>query len=255
MPLIIRFPSPSLSHQVTGSSGCGKSSFINRVRGLTPEDEFVLDESGKEVPNPEYAAVGVTETTMAPHEYPFPGNDKITIWDLPGANTVNFPTSRYSEEMKFADYDAFIILTKDRFTETDKEIASQIKELSKPFFFARTQMDTTLKNEAEDRGKKFNKEETMEKIRVKCREALGDPGQDIYLISKKEKVEVEAGNLKFEIEFRDNRRLKHAVRVKESTFPKTHSFKNRWWTACKGFNEQPLVIIAVTTMCNCSALL
>ena len=89
-------------------------------------------------------------------------------------------------------------------------------------------MDTTLKNEAEDRGKKFNKEETMEKIRVKCREALGDPGQDIYLISKKEKVEVEAGNLKIEIEFRDNRLLKHAVRIKESTFRKTHSFKTRW---------------------------
>ena len=88
MPLIIRFPSRSLSHQVTGSSGCGKSSFINRVRGLTPKDEFVLDESGKEVPNPEYAAVGVTETTMAPHEFPFPGNDKITIWDLPGARVA-----------------------------------------------------------------------------------------------------------------------------------------------------------------------
>ena len=68
----------------------------------------------------------------------------------------------------------------------------------------------------------------MEKIRVKCREALGDPGQDIYLISKKEKVEVEAGNLKIEIEFRDNRLLKHAVRIKESTFRKTHSFKTRW---------------------------
>ena len=35
--------------QVTGSSGCGKSSFINRVRGLTPDDAFFENESGEEV--------------------------------------------------------------------------------------------------------------------------------------------------------------------------------------------------------------
>ena len=112
-----------------------------------------------------YAAVGPTETTTERKEYAFPENDKITIWDLPGANTSKFPIKKYAEEMKFKDYDAFIILTKDRFYETDKEIARQIRELGKPFFFARTQMDSTMQNEASDRGGKFNEEETMEKIR------------------------------------------------------------------------------------------
>ena len=84
--------------------------------------------------------------------------------------------------MNFKDYQAFIILTKDRFYETDKEIARQIRELRKPFFFARTQMDTTMKNEAEDRGRKFNEEETKEMIRSNCREELDDPEQEILLI-------------------------------------------------------------------------
>ena len=129
-----------------------------------------------------YAAVGVTETTTQPRPYVFPENPQITIWDLPGANTAKFPIGSYAEEMNFKEFHALIILTKDRFYETDKEIARQIKELSKPFFFARTQMDTTMKNEAEDRGRKFNEEETKEMIRSNCREELDDPEQEICLI-------------------------------------------------------------------------
>ena len=159
-----------------------------------------------------YAAVGVTETTTEPRPYVFPGNDKIKIWDLPGANTTKFPISRYAEEMNFKDYHAFIILTKDRFYETDKEIAKQIRDLSKPFFFARTQMDTTMKNEAEDRGRKFNEEETKEMIRRNCREELDDPEQEIYLISKKSPIRVEVGKKEVEISFPDNQLLKMAVR-------------------------------------------
>ena len=150
-----------------------------------------------------YAAVGVTETTTEPRPYAFPGNDKIKIWDLPGANTTKFPISRYAEEMNFKDYQAFIILTKDRFYETDKEIARQIRELGKPFFFARTQMDTTMKNEAEDRGRKFNEEETKEMIRNNCREELDDPeqeilsrlSQDIYPIYLRIFISFSLGNL------------------------------------------------------------
>ena len=158
-----------------------------------------------------YAAVGVTETTTERRPYVFPENPQITIWDLPGANTTKFPISRYAEEMKFKDYHAFIILTKDRFYETDKEIARQIRELGKPFFFARTQMDTTMQNEASDRGRKFNEEETKEMIRRNCREELDDPEQEIFLLSKKKKIMVEAGTKEVEVTFPDNDLLKIAV--------------------------------------------
>ena len=153
-----------------------------------------------------------TECTTSRRGYIFPENPQITIWDLPGANTTNFPLSKYVEAMKFKEYHAFIILTKDRFYETDKEIAKKIRDLSKPFFFARTQMDTTMKNESEDRGRKFNEEETKEKIRRNCREALDDPEQEIYLISKKDRIRVEAGKQEVEVTFPDNQLLKMAVR-------------------------------------------
>ena len=159
-----------------------------------------------------YAAVGVTETTTQPRAYVFPGNDKIKIWDLPGANTTKFPISRYAEEMNFKDYQAFIILTKDRFYETDKEIAKQITELQKPFFFAQTQMDLMLQNNAEDKGRKFNEEETKEMIRRNCREELDDPEREIYLISKRSPITVEVGKKEVEISFPDNQLLKMAVR-------------------------------------------
>ena len=140
---------------------------------------------GEEVPNPMYAAVGVTESTTLRRGYNFPENPQITIWDLPGANTTKFPMSRYAEKMKFKEYHAFIILTKDRFYETDKELVKHIRDLSKPFFFARTQMDSTMQNEASDRGGNFNEEEAKERIRRNCREELDDPDHEIYLISRK----------------------------------------------------------------------
>ena len=37
------------NNQVTGSSGCGKSSFINLLRGLTPDDEVFENKAGEEV--------------------------------------------------------------------------------------------------------------------------------------------------------------------------------------------------------------
>ena len=180
-----------------------------------------------------YAAVGVTETTTEPKPYAFPGNDKITIWDLPGANTTKFPISSYAEEMKFKDFHALIILTKDRFYETDKEIAKQITELQKPFFFAQTQMDLMLQNNAEDKGRKFNEEETKEKIRRNCREELDYPEREIYLISKKSSIRVEAGLKEVEVTFPDNHLLQMAVRkfaffIFQAKLPSTGALQLTW---------------------------
>ena len=127
----------------------------------------------------------MTESTTLRRGYSFPENPQITIWDLPGANTTKFPMSRYTKKMKIKEYHAFIILTKDRFYETDKELLKHIRDLSKPFFFARTQMDSTMENEASDRGGNFNEEEAKGRIRRNCREELDDPDHEIYLISRK----------------------------------------------------------------------
>ena len=45
---------------IIGQSGSGKSTFINRFRGLTPKDKFKTNSSGKTL----YAPVGLKETTL-----------------------------------------------------------------------------------------------------------------------------------------------------------------------------------------------
>merc|ERR1712130_1063568 len=63
---------------VTGQSGTGKSSLINRLRGLTPEDRK----------KPYYAKTGAgKETTSERREYEFPSSPLIKIYDLPGCGT------------------------------------------------------------------------------------------------------------------------------------------------------------------------
>ena len=69
-----------------------------------------------------------------------------------------------------------------------------------------------MKNEAEDRGRKFNEEETKQKILKNCREELDDPEQEIYLISRKDQITVEAGNKEVQVTFPDNQMLTIAVR-------------------------------------------
>ena len=125
---------------VTGQSGSGKSSLVNRLRGLTPKDKR----------NPLYAKVGVTQTTKDIKSYPFPSNPLLELVDLPGCGTQKFSIDTYAEDMKFQDYDAFVLVTASRFTENDKKIATMIEtNYKKPFFFCRNQMDTTIEEEAD----------------------------------------------------------------------------------------------------------
>ena len=101
---------------IVGQSGAGKSSFINTIRCVEKKDRL-------------FAKVGVVETTKDPRPYPFPDNSLITLWDLPGAGTSNFKAVEYAEEMKFSTFDAFVILSSERFTEIDKMIADDQKTL------------------------------------------------------------------------------------------------------------------------------
>ena len=70
----------ALNVAVTGSSGVGKSSFINAIRGLSADDEGA-------------AEIGVTETTVQVRSYAHPNNPMLKFWDLPGVGTDLFPRS------------------------------------------------------------------------------------------------------------------------------------------------------------------
>ncbi|XP_057300130.1 interferon-inducible GTPase 5-like [Hydractinia symbiolongicarpus] len=157
---------------ITGSSGTGKSSFINTIRGLTPRDENA-------------ASVGVVECTTEPTSYPDPKNPMLQYWDLPGVGTPKFPKDEsYLQKIGFERFDFFLIITANRFSENDIWLASQIRKAKKNFFFVRSKIDQDLFNEKRCRAN-FKVKDVMEEIRNDCVEKLqpdfGNP--DIFLIS------------------------------------------------------------------------
>nr|XP_006112709.1 interferon-inducible GTPase 5-like [Pelodiscus sinensis] len=157
---------------VIGDTGTGKSSFINAMRSLNDDDNGA-------------AKTGVTETTTEPTPYPHPKHPKVTLWDLPGVGTQKYPKESYLDDIKFDNYNFFIIITAGRFTESDAMIALQIQRREKKFYFVRSKVDVDLFNEGKKRN--FNKEKTLQTIRGDCVKKLEDLGvssPQVFLVSR-----------------------------------------------------------------------
>ncbi|XP_041521050.1 T-cell-specific guanine nucleotide triphosphate-binding protein 2-like [Microtus oregoni] len=168
-----------LNIAVTGETGTGKSTFINAIRGVGQEDEGA-------------APTGVTETTMARTPYPHPKLPQVTLWDLPGIGSSSFTPENYLKEMRFHEYDFFIIISASRFKENDAQLAKAISRMKMNFYFVRTKIDNELYNEKKSKPKTFNKENVLKKIRKDCSQQLkevlsGEP--QIFLVSNFETSE------------------------------------------------------------------
>ncbi|XP_005350245.1 T-cell-specific guanine nucleotide triphosphate-binding protein 1-like [Microtus ochrogaster] len=148
-----------LNIAVTGETGAGKSTFINALRGVGQEDEGA-------------ATTGVKETTMERTSYPHPKLPQVTLWDLPGIGSSSFTPENYLKEMKFAEYDFFIIISASRFKENDAQLAKAISRMNMNFYFVRTKIDNELYNEKKSKPKTFNKENVLKKIRKDCSQQL-----------------------------------------------------------------------------------
>ena len=165
---------------ITGSSGAGKSSLINSLRSLRPKDEGA-------------AAVGVNETTMEPHPYPYAQNKNIVIWDLPGVGTPKFKRENYVDEVGLSDFEALILCTCTRFTEDDNWLVSKAKENDVRCYIVRTKIDIDVQNtlEAEDiddddaDAKQQLEEEMLVTIRDKILGQTGSRVTVVYLLSTK----------------------------------------------------------------------
>ncbi|XP_034293852.1 interferon-inducible GTPase 5-like [Pantherophis guttatus] len=157
---------------ITGESGAGKSTFVNVLRGMGDEEEGA-------------AATGVTETTMKPTPYPYPGHANVILWDLPGIGTPNFQADKYLEMVEFSRYDFFIILASERFKENHVRLAQAIVQQGKQFYFVRTKIDNDL--EAERRKKNPPTEaEVLEVIKKDCQSKLSKAGLSdakVFLLS------------------------------------------------------------------------
>ena len=132
------------------------------------------------------AKVGVTEITLEPTCYEYPDNPKIKFWDLPGIGTPSYPDlETYWKKVLLANYPAFLIFTKDRFTECDKQLAQKIRLTNKRFFFIRSKIDVDV--EAEKRSKRsFNEAAMLKEIHSYCSENLHgllEKEEDVFFIS------------------------------------------------------------------------
>lgn len=131
------------------------------------------------------AKVGVTETTLEPTCFEHPTNLKIKFWDLPGIGTPNYPDlETYCKKVPLEKYHAFLIFTKGRFSEYDKQLAQKIRLMNKSFFFIRTKIDEDVR--AEKRKRSFNENAMLKKIHSYCLENLHgllEKENNIFLIS------------------------------------------------------------------------
>ncbi|XP_055330827.1 interferon-inducible GTPase 5-like [Paramacrobiotus metropolitanus] len=141
-----------LNIAIIGSSGAGKSTFINAVRGLTSDD-------------PDAAPTGCVETTREATAYAQPGNDMLKFWDLPGVGTDNFPQDRYLELIHFDRYDFFLILSAVRFTGLDMWLGREILQSNRQFFFVRTKIAMDVSNDRRTRPRTHDEDVLLRTIR------------------------------------------------------------------------------------------
>ncbi|XP_074927291.1 interferon-inducible GTPase 5-like isoform X1 [Chelonoidis abingdonii] len=161
-----------LNIAITGESGSGKSSFINAMLGLDDDDEGA-------------AEVGITETTTEPIAYLHPTLPNVTMWDLPGIGTPSFWPDTYLQQVSFACYDFFIVVTSKRFRSCNADLAQEIQKMGKKFYFVRSKVDEDLRNESRKRN--YNQETTLQTIRDDCVKNLRSEGVNspqVFLISR-----------------------------------------------------------------------
>ncbi|XP_031221616.1 interferon-inducible GTPase 1-like [Mastomys coucha] len=140
---------------VTGESGSGKSSLINALREVKPEEESA-------------AEVGVTETTREIKPYEHPKVKNLILWDLPGIGTPDFQPKNYLQKVEFKKYDFFIIVSSTRFTQHEIDLAKAIKVMKKNYYFVRAKVDSDLRNEKRSHPHTFDRENILNKIRNYC---------------------------------------------------------------------------------------
>ncbi|XP_060570853.1 T-cell-specific guanine nucleotide triphosphate-binding protein 2-like [Ruditapes philippinarum] len=163
---------------IIGNSGTGKSSLINAIRGLKPEDNGA-------------APVGVVETIMEKQEYVLPSNENISLWDLPGVGTQNFNKRDYLNAVNLKEFDAFMIVSTSRFSENDVWLANEILKHGSYIFFLRTKIDAYLYNEIIDHPSTFNETSCLRKIKLDIvsnlkKSKFPHKKSGIYLVSSRE---------------------------------------------------------------------
>jgi GTP-binding protein EngB required for normal cell division len=133
--------SPNFLHfAVVGSSGVGKSSFINAVRGLSNN-------------HPIASRTGIVNCTPQVTRYPDSRpNSRIVWYDVPGAGTPDVPDWQYFNALGLYVFDCIIVLIDNRVMESDLAIIRACQQFFNiEVFIVRSKSDQHINNMACDR--------------------------------------------------------------------------------------------------------
>ncbi|XP_072361093.1 interferon-inducible GTPase 5-like [Scyliorhinus torazame] len=211
-----------LNIAVMGDVGSGKSTFINAMRDLRSDDQGA-------------APTGNEETRMEPTRYPYRALPNVQLWDLPGTNSFGFELNNYLKQVKFENFDFFIIVSQARFRENDAEIAKKIQEQGKEFYYIRSKIDNdarSLKMQGADLNDGWS---TIRRDCISNFQSVGVTPPDIFLISSFEREEYDFPSLKSTLA-RDLPNIKSNVfslsipkMMLEITEPKRSTLMKRVW--------------------------
>lgn len=185
-------PKTGVHCAVVGESGVGKSSFINGKSSRTSVLHLKCAHDSQQAVRgylvkgqAGWAQTGVTETTMMPAAYDFPGVN-AKIWDIPGAGTASFPANKYIETFGLRHFANVVIVCNDRWKEIYSEIIAELRAHNVPYFIVRTHLDKAIDANLNDQNIPAN--ETIAAIRSDLAWRLNklDPkasASRIYLVS------------------------------------------------------------------------
>ncbi|KAF8918652.1 interferon-inducible GTPase-domain-containing protein [Mucidula mucida] len=126
---------PDMIHiAVAGISGCGKSSLVNSLRGISPNKDGA-------------AKTGTVETTKVVASYADPDSSKPILWfDIPGAGTLDISDWDYFNNQGLFIFDAIVVVIADRFCATDIAILKACKKYCIPAYIVRSKSDQYIAN-------------------------------------------------------------------------------------------------------------
>jgi len=162
---------------IVGTAGSGKSSLINAFRGLHDTD-------------PRAAKVDEVECTAFVSSYPHPNYSHIVFWDLPGAGTVKHPSTTYFEDKTLFAFDCLLVITSDRFTEIDLDIAKKAASWGVPVVFVRNKLDQAFASRKRSAPAGTSEQQIINALRADITKAIipqlhrvGLEDRKLYLIS------------------------------------------------------------------------
>ncbi|XP_061453676.1 interferon-inducible GTPase 5-like [Rhineura floridana] len=153
------FKSTILHIAVVGEPGSGKSSFINAMLGLSPDD-------------PGAAETGISATTVEVKDYAYLKLPEVNLWDLPGKGLSPLGEDIFAKKVDLNRFDFFIIVGSQRFRSTHADLVHEIQKMRKSFYFVRAKADLDLSASKRQRPSDYDEKKILLRIKEDCRDGL-----------------------------------------------------------------------------------